>query len=819
MKRMLRVMCAGMSLLALAPARADWELMDPAKWIQLPDVTTNGVDIRAYEPIMLADDFLCTNAGPITDIHIWGSWRNDEVPDPAMLSFQLGIWTDIPSNQSGTGFSMPGLPLWVTNIYYPNYTGRIWVVTSDGEGWYDPSTGLYVPPPADKQIWQYNFLFDKTNAFRQLGSPTNPIVYWLSVQAIIAGMPGVYEFGWKTTTNHWNDDGVWRNVQGGGPWIELRYPPGHPLHGESMDLSFVLTTQQQLDFGDAPDPAYPTLLVNNGARHTITGSSPWLGPPDDGPDAEADGQPVPAGLGDDLNGYDDEDGVVFPPLLRGQTNRIAVIVTGGGMVDAWIDFNADGTWQPAERILGGYLPAGTNVVFIPVPNGAATGTTYARFRISTAGALSPTGPAADGEVEDHACFIAENAFDYGDAPAPFPTLQIVNGARHSTVPGVYLGDRVDAELNGQPNGTATGDDIAPVLLADDEDGILWPPVLINGRSYSIPVVASVPGILYGWIDFNGDGDWNDAGEMLAGSPLPLLSAGTNLVNLSVPPFAVDGGLFGRFRFVTNLIVGLSYTGAVDHGEVEDYEIQFRHADFGDAPAPYPTLMAATGALHLIAGTPVLYFGATVDSESEGMPDPGAAGDDASGVDDEDGVWPTGACVRGSNATFQVVLSAPGNVYGWVDFNADGDWADGAEQVWPGLPLGGGTNTLGFAVPSTAALGTTFARFRVTSTNVLAYDGAAPDGEVEDISVTILQPRPSVDVRITNLVRSGSALTCWWNAESNTIYQPERTTNSLLDAMPAWSNLGGWVAAPTNWITDPAAASTMMIYRVVVPYTP
>ena len=56
------------------------------------------------------------------------------------------------------------------------------------------------------------------------------------------------------------------------------------------------------------------------------------------------------------------------------------------------------------------VPVGTNngiatLVFPAVPNGV-TGTTYARFRLSTdTAAADPFGPAQDGEVEDYAVSI------------------------------------------------------------------------------------------------------------------------------------------------------------------------------------------------------------------------------------------------------------------------------------------------------------------------------------------------------------------------------------------------------------------------------
>src|SRR5687767_13863221 len=59
------------------------------------------------------------------------------------------------------------------------------------------------------------------------------------------------------------------------------------------------------------------------------------------------------------------------------------------------------------------------------------------------------------------------------------------------------------------------------------------------------------------------------------------------------------------------------------------------SDFGDAPAPYPTLLVENGAEHLAIG-PTL--GANRDTEANGMHSIDAIGEDKNGtVDDEDGV--------------------------------------------------------------------------------------------------------------------------------------------------------------------------------------
>ena len=65
--------------------------------------------------------------------------------------------------------------------------------------------------------------------------------------------------------------------------------------GETVKCTFY--NLLPLDYGDAPDVNYQTLLASNGARHQIIlGHS--LGPP---VDAEPDGQPSLLADGDDLN--------------------------------------------------------------------------------------------------------------------------------------------------------------------------------------------------------------------------------------------------------------------------------------------------------------------------------------------------------------------------------------------------------------------------------------------------------------------------------------------------------------------------------------
>lgn len=192
------------------------------------------------------------------------------------------------------------------------------------------------------------------------------------------------------------------------------------------DNSPYIANQNQLDtdsdgFGDVSDPNpsnatirgnaynYPTLDVHMsgqhgeihlGARHVIAG--PRLGASVDG---DVDGQPSLNAAGDGA----DDDGVTFLSLPASLTDSTTGAVTvnlqnaTNGFLDAWIDFNQDGDWNDnSEQIFNRQsLSAGDNALAFSVPAGAKSGSTYARFRVSSAGGLATTGLANDGEVEDY----------------------------------------------------------------------------------------------------------------------------------------------------------------------------------------------------------------------------------------------------------------------------------------------------------------------------------------------------------------------------------------------------------------------------------
>jgi hypothetical protein len=229
----IRVAWVILSVLGIAgPLRADWPTPggDPAKWVQLPD--PNGWDVNFTYPKVLADDFLCTLTGPITDVHFWFSSRQDL---PFVISnIHVSFHADIPATP--TSYSRPGALLWERDFGPATFTITNWGVGQ--QGWYDPNIPYYVRPD-HFGIWQANIVNIPDPFIQQEGN-----IYWLDLS--VTTLDG--QLGWKTSYQHFNDDAVWGDFPFP-EWQELR----DPITGESLDLAFVLTT--------VPEPGTLLLVV------------------------------------------------------------------------------------------------------------------------------------------------------------------------------------------------------------------------------------------------------------------------------------------------------------------------------------------------------------------------------------------------------------------------------------------------------------------------------------------------------------------------------------------------------------------------------
>ncbi len=191
--------------------------------------------------------------------------------------------------------------------------------------------------------------------------------------------------------------------------LNVTFVPDDGANFNTVTSSVTIDVLDDLDYGDAPE-SYRVTLADDGPRH-LRGSL-FLG---GAVDRDADGQFSDDASGDDQDAAgDDEDG--FTPVADIVTTTQSVTASsflvsssGVGKLDAWIDFNGNGTFEHPDEHLGNGtsfdVVAGQKLIKYVVPAGSAVGDSFIRLRISSGGGLSPSGPANDGEVEDHAVTI------------------------------------------------------------------------------------------------------------------------------------------------------------------------------------------------------------------------------------------------------------------------------------------------------------------------------------------------------------------------------------------------------------------------------
>ena len=197
--------------------------------------------------------------------------------------------------------------------------------------------------------------------------------------------------------------------------LTVTFDPADPANYRSVSKSVSIEVLG-VDFGDAPEAStsgfantYPVTLEQNGAHHILS-STLHMGA---GVDAEIDGTAsVDNAAGDNAEGSD-EDGVRLSASMfslgEESSSSLSIAASGAGLVDAWIDFNADGDWDDEnEQILASFpVVGGANLAPFDVPTNASPGEVGVRVRLSSAGGLAARGSADDGEVEDYLFRIQE----------------------------------------------------------------------------------------------------------------------------------------------------------------------------------------------------------------------------------------------------------------------------------------------------------------------------------------------------------------------------------------------------------------------------
>ncbi|MHC4528547.1 MAG: DUF7901 domain-containing protein, partial [Planctomycetota bacterium] len=128
------LICSIALSMASAAVLGDWDQGDGHKmhYPQLPK--QGGFDV-AFNQGRLADDWECSETGPVTDIHFWVSWyRDDLLP---IDGFSVRIWSDNPMGING--WSEPNELLWERDFYAGEFTVRD--MQPDWQSWFNPLQG------------------------------------------------------------------------------------------------------------------------------------------------------------------------------------------------------------------------------------------------------------------------------------------------------------------------------------------------------------------------------------------------------------------------------------------------------------------------------------------------------------------------------------------------------------------------------------------------------------------------------------------------------------------------------------------------------
>ena len=524
------------------------------------------------------------------------------------------------------------------------------------------------------------------------------------------------------------------------------------------------------DYGDAPDTGaaaadntnYVTTEAEGGPNHIITADLA-IGT---APDADDGTQQNIAATADNDSGNDEGD--ITLPLLRSDATSYTVsdiavtnTTTDPAFLTGWIDFDQSGSFDNDEQVTATVASGGTvaTLTWNTIPVDIVEGTTYARFRFSSADGLTSTGGAIDGEVEDYLLTI--------NSPLPPAAAQcevaLVNGsfetpAVNGTPPApfeVFESNRIAAYLEGDvPGWSSSADDFIELWRTDntiagpslEDDQFAEINAYVAGSLFQD--VITTPGTLLTWqfahrgrtgVDTLNLRIGDSSGTVAQINPVTGTTAfstdSTDWVQYQGTYLVPAGQTVTRYEYVavstanSNDATG-NFIDAVRSGPL---------CDHGDAEASYPVLRADGGAAHVNDG--VTFLGSGVNIELDGQPSVLADGDDGitgdgDGSDDEDGVTFTSTLRVGSTVTLDVVSSVAAPLNAWVDFDGDGDWDGTDEQIFTDEALSVGTNSLSFVVPATATAGDTYVRFRLSPQTGIGPTGIVTGGEVEDYQVAI-----------------------------------------------------------------------------------
>ena len=577
-------------------------------------------------------------------------------------------------------------------------------------------------------------------------------------------------------------------------------PFGHAADGEVEDYSLAM------DFGDAPDPTYPTLLANDGARHNLVPNGPSLG---ERVDPDLDGQPSDLADGDDVgDGADDEDGVVFQtmPLVAGTSGEVGVTV------------NVPAPAMTDDSHFGHSVSTDGEWAIVGAPDRPHSGNPSGSVYIGRLASWGPEEKSGEGPGDAFGTSVSLSG-DWAIAGAPdnmnsgvrsgSAWLYHYDGTSWSDADLIVAGDTPskkvgqsvcidgDVAIVGAPGGQNGGIETGSAFIYRfdgttwrlDTNGELSAPDGGEGDNFGYSVSISGDWAVVGAPDNMNSGQrsgsaWFYHYDGTSWGYASIVFTGDTLGNKVGQSVCVDGDL---------AIVGApgGQNSGIETGAASIYRFDgttWRQDTNGELPAPdggegdnfgYSVSISGDRA---VVGSPdnrnsgmrsgsawfYHYDGTSWVEETKLIADDAAEGDSfgyAVALSGEvtlvgarsDGDGDTGSVYLytqgGAEAAQKIFAPGVGGAFlnAWVDFDGSGIWGDGPDefiirnQYVPGSDL----YTYIFPVPTTVQP-EVFARFRVDTGGDLMPFGYVEDGEVEDYMVEI-EPGISVTLRIPDLV--------------------------------------------------------------------
>ncbi len=306
--------------------------------------------------------------------------------------------------------------------------------------------------------------------------------------------------------------------------------------------------------------------------------------------------------------------------------------------------------------------------------------------------------------------------DFGDAPDTYLTSTAVSGARHAIIPGSTprLGRYVDAEPDAHlPPGSddtpinlvATGSPIFSIIESSNDVQDLAEISVISSAAggENITLMLDSDVVVFQLVSENTSAS---PGSVV----VPVLTTDT--------PAEIAASLVAA---ITDSVEATRDSLLVSIDPADDTKFTILAIDDED-------------------GLPVGYFDAGMNGSFD-------AGVDTAGLllaDPSTGQTSNKAEVIGflnkstddNLTTIPITVVGTGLLDAWIDFNGNGVFTDPLEHVFDGVLVSEGVNLLQVVTPSTAVVGLTQSRFRISTFGSESFDGIAIDGEVEDYVLQI-----------------------------------------------------------------------------------